>query len=156
MSTPPNRRQASLTEFALIALLALASGCDREAPAASPPPVAATPPSAPATAPKPTYTLIMTWMYGAQPPQTTQTVFRDETACDQARDAAIAEGRRLALESIGAGPPTAGTAPAPSTPRRYIGSALLPSDEASSSPPASAPQATPPKVAALCAVTSTP
>jgi hypothetical protein len=150
MPMQPHRRQASRTGLALIAVLTLVTGCDRQAPAAAAPAVApASPP------PKPTFTLIMTWMYGVQPPQTTQTVFQDEAACDQARDAAIAEGRRLALETIGDAPPTA-VKPAPTVARRYIGSALLPSDENSSSAPASAPQSTPPKVAAICAATSAP
>ena len=151
MPTQPHRRQASLTGLALIAVLTLVAGCDREAPAAPP----AAPVAAPAPPPpKPTFTLIMTWMYATQPPQTTQTVFHDEAACDQARDAAIAEGRRLALESIGDTSPTA-VKPAPPATRRYIGSVLLPNDEASP-PPASASQSAPPKVAAICAATSAP
>jgi len=152
MPMQPYRREASRTGLALIAVLTLVAGCDREAPAA-PPPAAAGAPAPPP--PKPTFTLIMTWMYGVQPPQTTQTVFHDEAACDQARDAAIAEGRRLALESIGDTPTTTGK-PAPAPTRRYIGSALLPTDEGSSPAPAGSPQSAPPKVAAICAATSAP
>ena len=152
MPAPPDRRQTRRTGWALVAVLAMMAGCDREAPAARSPPVAA--PAPPQS--KPTYTLLMTWMYGDQPPQTTQTVFHDQTACDQARDAAIAEGRRLALESIGDTSPAAAVTPPPPAPRRYIGRALLPSDDASPPPPATAPRSAPPKVAALCAATSTP
>jgi hypothetical protein len=147
-------RQARRIGPVLMATITLVAGCDREAPAA-PPAVAQAAAPVPAP-PKPAYTLIMTWMYGGQPPQTTQTAFHDETACDQARDAAIAEGRRLALESIGDTPPTAVKSPPPAT-RRYIGSAVLPSDDALSPPPtASAPLSAAPKVAAICAATSAP
>jgi hypothetical protein len=154
MPMQPHRREAGRSALAMIGVLSLVAGCDREAPAATPRPVAA--PAPPPAAPKPTFTLIMTWMYGAQPPQTTQTVFHDETACDQARDAAIAEGRRLALESFGETPSAVAAKPAPAAPRRYIGSALLPSEDASPPPPVSAPQSASPKVAAICAATSTP
>ena len=152
----PHRRQANPNRLTSLVLLVALAGCDRAAPPA--PPVqaqAAAPTPAPPAPPKPTYTLIITWMYGSQPPQTTQAVFHDQTACDQARDAAIAEGRRLALESIGDTPPSVARA-APSAARRYIGSAVLPSDESAPPAPASAPQSTPPKVAAICAATSTP
>jgi hypothetical protein len=152
MFAPPHRGFADRSGLALIAGLAVLAACDRSAPA----PAAQAPAPAPTAAQsKPTFTLIMTWMYGAQPPQTTQTAFHDEAACDQARDAAIAEGRRLALESV-TDPPAAAPKTDASGPRRYIGSALLPIDGASPSPPASAPQSTPPKVAAICAAVSTP
>jgi hypothetical protein len=140
---------------AVVAPLMLAVACDR-APSSPPPPAPVADVNAPAPAPaKPTYTLILTWMYGGQPPQTTQTVFHDQAACDQARDAAIAEGRRLALESLGETPTPSDKPPPPAAPRRYIGSALLPPDAGSAGPPppASAPQSTPPKVAAICAAT---
>jgi hypothetical protein len=140
--------------IALVTTLMVVAGCDKRQsdatttpqPAAAPQP-AETPP-APPSAPKPTYTLIMTWISGDQPPQTTQTVFHDLAACDQARDAAIAEGRRLALEAL-ATPAATADKPAPVN-RRYVGSALLPSDTAPPAP-VSAPPATPPKVAAICA-----
>jgi hypothetical protein len=138
----------------LIVALALLAGCDRGASPPTPPPAAA---PAPAPAPlqaKPTFTLILTWMYGMQPPQTTQTVFHDEAACDQARDAALAEGRRLALEAIG-DPAAAAPASAPPPVRRYIGSALLPGDDAPAAQ-GRAVQSAPPKVAAICAATSGP
>jgi hypothetical protein len=154
MPMQPHRRRARGYLPPLATALALLGGCDRAAPAA---PVAQAP-SAPVPTPpppKPTYTLIITWMYGAQPPQTTQTAFHDEAACDQARDAAIAEGRRLALESIGDAPPSLAKA-GPSATRHYIGSALLPGDEASPPAPSGAPQPAAPKVAAICAATSTP
>jgi hypothetical protein len=157
MPMQPHRRRATGTPLALVIALAVLSGCDRATPDAPSAQAQAQPP-APAPAPplpKPTFTLITTWMYGAQPPQTTQTPFRDQAACDQARDAAIAEGRRLALESIGDAPPSLAK-PAPSTARRYIGSALLPGDEASPPPPSSPPPSAPPKVAAICAATSVP
>jgi hypothetical protein len=154
MPMQPHRRQASRAGLALIAVLTLVAGCDREAPPA-PPPAAAVATPAPPPPPKPTYTLIITWMYAAQPPQTTQAVFHDEAACDQARDAEIAEGRRLALEAIGDTSPAAERPAAPAVTRRYIGSALLPSD-VTTPPPASAPQSAPPKVAAICAATSAP
>jgi hypothetical protein len=152
----PHRRQANRNRLTLLAGLVALAGCDRAAPSAPPVQAQAAAPTPAAPPPKPTYTLIITWMYGSQPPQTTQAVFHDQTACDQARDAAIAEGRRLALESIGDATPTVARPPAPAT-RRYIGSAVLPADDAAASPaPASAPSSTPPKVAAICAATSTP
>ena len=145
-------RVAGRLGWTLIAALALVTACDRAPSPPQTPPVADTnaPPPGPA---KPTYTLILTWMYGGQPPQTTQTVFHDQAACDQARDAAIAEGRRLALESLGDTQPPSDKAAAAPPPRRYVGSALLPADGTTAPPPASAPQSTPPKVAAICAAT---
>ncbi len=151
-----HRRQVRRAPLMLLAVLVALAGCDRAAPAGQP---AQAPAPTPAPAPpKPTFTLIITWMYGSQPPQTTQTVFHDQAACDQARDAAIAEGRRLALESFSDTPPTSPARAAPPVSRRYIGSAVLPADQGSSATPAtaSAPQSAPPKVAALCAATSTP
>jgi hypothetical protein len=158
-----HRRQASPAQLTVLAVFAALAGCDRAPPASqpaqaqsqAPAPTRVTPP------PKPTYTLIITWMYGSQPPQTTQTVFHDQTACDQARDAAIAEGRRLALESFSDAPPTSPASlarAAPPVSRRYIGSSVLPTDQAAPAAPAtaSAPQSAPPKVAALCAATSAP
>jgi len=150
-------RIAGRLGWTLIAPLVLVTGCDR-APGASAPSAAASdantvePAAAPAP-PKPAYTLIMTWMYGNQPPQTTQTVFHDQVACDQARDAAIAEGRRLALETLGDAPAATAHPAPPAPPKRYIGQALLPSDSASPPAAESAPQSTPPKVAAICAAT---
>jgi hypothetical protein len=153
MRTPAtNSIQRVAVLVALVGLLALAAACTEHqseppTPSSSPASQPAQSPTTPTPAPKPTYTLIMTWMTGDQPPQTTQTVFHDLASCAQARDAAIAEGRRLALEAL-ATPPATADKPAPVT-RRYIGSALLPSD-ATASAPASAPAAVP-KVAAICA-----
>lgn len=142
---------------AMVPLLAFGACSERQtpSPATSPPPVGApsneaVPAQVPApTAPaaQPTYTLILTWMNADQPPQTTQTVFHDLASCTQARDAAIAEGRRLALEAMATQPPAPDKASASS--RRYIGTALLPTD-AAPAVPASSP-ASAPKVAAICA-----
>ena len=106
--------------------------------------------------PKPVVTLILTWMNADQPPQTTQTALHDLASCVQARDAAIAEGRRLALEALATQPTVQPTAQ-PSDQaagRRYIGRTLLPAD-AGAPPPAPAPTSSPnvPKVAAICAST---
>lgn len=133
--------------WALLAVLSLTPGCGRNGPSPG------TPAQAPAVAaapspPSPTYTLVMTWISGQQPPQTTQTVFHDPASCDQARDAAIAEGRRLALEALATAPPT--TAAPASPPRRYVGSTMLPSD-APATAAAGAAVPAPPRVAAFCA-----
>ena len=122
-------------------------------------PTASAPPQPGATqapSPKPAVTLILTWMNADQPPQTTQTAFHDLASCAQARDAAIAEGRRLALEAL-ATQPTAQPMAQPNDQtagRRYVGRTLLPGD-VGAPPPATAPTNIPniPKVAAICAST---
>jgi hypothetical protein len=123
---------------------------DPKPPAAAPSQPAAAQPSPP----RPAATLILTWMNADQPPQTTQTAFHDLASCVQARDAAIAEGRRLALEALAGQPTTPPTAQSndQTVNRRYIGRTLLPVDSNSPPPPAQAPPQVP-KVAAICAST---
>src|SRR5665213_2567855 len=66
-------------------------------PAPAPAPVAAAAAGAAPPAPAaPTWTLILTWLTPDQPSATTQTIFHDAASCGRARDAALAEGQRLA------------------------------------------------------------
>ena len=144
------------------AVLAIALGCglvscnDQQTDTKPAAPAPAQPAAIQAPPPKPVVTLILTWMNADQPPQTTQTAFHDLASCVQARDAAIAEGRRLALEALATQPTVQSTAQ-PSDQaagRRYLGRTLLPAD-AGAPPPAPAPTISPnvPKVAAICAST---
>ncbi|MEO7026821.1 MAG: hypothetical protein ABI056_04620 [Caulobacteraceae bacterium] len=138
--------------LAIAAALLTTVACDRSQPARqAPPPVVAVArplptalPPAPPPPPAPTVTLVLTWIIPEQPPQTTQMVFHDQGACERARDAAIAEGQRLAKEA-GAASPAGAKAPAPE--RHYVGGTLI----SGAPPPMAAPPTPPPRVAAICA-----
>ena len=81
--------------------MALAGCGQRERPPTpAPAPVrAAAPGAAPPTTPAASYTLILTWLAVGEPPSTSQTVFHDAASCERARDAALAEGQRLASDA---------------------------------------------------------
>ncbi|MEO8926947.1 MAG: hypothetical protein ABI306_07265 [Caulobacteraceae bacterium] len=121
------------------------TGCQRQTP---PTPVAATAPTPPAAAPAasptplPTYTLVLTWLAGDQPPATSQTIFHGADACAKARDAALAEGQRLADAATAAY--AIALAKYQAVGHRYVGNTELSGD-----PPPAVP--TVPKVAAFCA-----
>ena len=69
---------------------------------AAPTPAPSPSPRSPAPALQPTSTLIITWLAADEPPSTSQTIFRDAASCARARDAALAEGRRLASDAAAA------------------------------------------------------
>jgi len=145
----------------------LLAACDRSSPAgaegsASKPPPAAPAPTPPVPAPAaaapalasaatpspsplsaPPVTLVLTWMPPDQPPQTTQTGFRDLASCERARAEAIAESRRLASETAAPARPAGAAAE-----RRYVGNTLI---SGAPPPPPTAVPVPPPKVAAICA-----
>jgi hypothetical protein len=104
------------------------------------PPASARPP-APA-APQATFTLILTWLAPNQPPATSQTIFHDAAACGHARDAALAEGQRLASDAAAAF--AAASAKFAAGDHRYVGHTLLSGDAEPTAPVV-------PKVAAFCA-----
>jgi len=126
------------------ASVALAGCGQRERPPApAPAPVpAAAPGAAPPAAPRPTFTLVLTWLTPNQPPVTTQAVFNDAAACGRARDAALAEGQRLA--DTAAASFAAARAKFESSDRRFVGQTQL-GGGVEPTPPAIA------KVSAFCA-----
>jgi hypothetical protein len=109
-------------------------------PAALPAP--ARPPASPPAAAQATFTLILTWLAPNQPPATSQTVFHDAAACGRARDAALAEGQRLASDAAAAF--AAASAKFAAGDHRYIGHTQLSGDAEPTAPVV-------PKVAAFCA-----
>ena len=148
-SSPPIRTAtgAAWLAAALIGVAGCGPRQSQPAPqaAATPaPPVAPAParPGAPPPAPQPTFTLVLTWLAPNQPPATTQTVYHDAASCGRARDAALAEGQRLASDA--AATFAAANAKYQGGEHRYVGQTLL-SGDAAPAPPVV------PKVAAFCA-----
>jgi hypothetical protein len=86
--------------------------------------------------------LNLTWLTPNQPPATTQTLYHDAASCGRARDAALAEGQRLATEA--AATFAAANAKFAAGEHRYVGQTLLSGDAAPAAPVV-------PKVAAFCA-----
>jgi hypothetical protein len=144
---PPGRITAAALATVLIGLAGCGQPQSPPAPQASatappPAPTAVRAPRTPAGPPQPTFTLILTWLAPNQPPATSQTVFHDAATCAHARDAALAEGQRLATDAATSF--AAANQKFQAGEHRYVGQTLL-SGDAAPTPPAV------PKVAAFCA-----
>ncbi len=130
------------TAVALAAVALAACGQRQRPPTPAPAPV---PAAAPGAAPPPAtaYTLIITWLPADQPPSTSQTVFHDAAACERGRQAALAEGQRLASDAAAAF--AIASAKFAAGEHRYVGETAIGATDAAPV------MAAAPKVIALCA-----
>ncbi len=135
-------RGSVVAALALAAIALTACGQRQRPPTPAPAPIVA---AAPGAAPPPaaSYTLIITWLPTDQSPSTSQTVFHDAAACERGRQAALAEGQRLASDAAAAF--ATASAQYAATAHRYVGETAIGATDA---PPV---MAAVPKVTALCA-----